>query len=303
MKKGLFTIILFFPICIAAQSVNPFFPVHQGDYWEYLYFEPQRSDIAQVQLVIDSTDYNGTTYFRRFGNLYYSGDIYPGGHYMIDLLGDVYTLPDWKILPHNAADLDWWVVYEDNSGVQEIAKVDTVYPDTLFSRTTQIMTISYFGGSDTIPPFEGASHNSLTFARGFGIVSGSEAFGGELGPSIDIRGARIDSVEYGYLVKVQEEGPVIPITLQLFPNFPNPFNMQTRIQFVLAYATAVKLVIYNVRGQLVRTLISKTHLEAGQHFVTWNGTNQAGEDVPSGIYFSVLSIHHQQRMRTMTVIK
>ncbi len=67
--------------------------------------------------------------------------------------------------------------------------------------------------------------------------------------------------------------------------YPNPFNPQTSIYFSLQEAANVSLKIYNVRGQLVKTLHNDKRLPAGEHQENWNGVNNDGTRVPSGIYF------------------
>ena len=69
----------------------------------------------------------------------------------------------------------------------------------------------------------------------------------------------------------------------LYPNYPNPFNPETRIRFQLAENSNVRLMIYDVLGRKVRTLVSK-RMDAGHHVLNWNGLNDAGADVASGMY-------------------
>ncbi len=69
----------------------------------------------------------------------------------------------------------------------------------------------------------------------------------------------------------------------LYPNFPNPFNPETRIRFQLAKQSDVKLMIYDVLGRKVRTLVSNK-MNAGNHVVNWNGLNDEGAVVASGMY-------------------
>ena len=64
---------------------------------------------------------------------------------------------------------------------------------------------------------------------------------------------------------------------------PNPFNPTTTISFDLAKAGKVKLNIYNIKGQLVRSLVNED-LYAGNHKVIWNGTDGRNRRVASGIY-------------------
>ncbi len=72
-------------------------------------------------------------------------------------------------------------------------------------------------------------------------------------------------------------------TARLDPNFPNPFNPSTTLPFVLPAATSVRLVIYNLAGKRVRTLVD-ADLPAGDHHVVWDGRDERGASVPSGSY-------------------
>jgi hypothetical protein len=84
------------------------------------------------------------------------------------------------------------------------------------------------------------------------------------------------------------EGPDIPEADALNQNFPNPFNPSTTVAFDLAKPATVRIGIYDVSGRLVRTLVDRS-MEAGSHEVGWNGTNNAGIGVPSGLYFYRMS--------------
>ena len=75
----------------------------------------------------------------------------------------------------------------------------------------------------------------------------------------------------------------IPKEFELVQNYPNPFNPSTTITFAVPKAGEVKLSVYNLKGQLVRTLVSGP-AAAGWHKVVWDGTNQQENQVASGIY-------------------
>ncbi len=76
---------------------------------------------------------------------------------------------------------------------------------------------------------------------------------------------------------------VLPTEFALEANYPNPFNPSTTISFALPQASEVTLAIYNVRGQLVRTLVSGALL-AGRHQAIWDGRDAGGAQVASGLY-------------------
>jgi hypothetical protein len=94
----------------------------------------------------------------------------------------------------------------------------------------------------------------------------------------------------------------VPATYQIEQNQPNPFNPETVIKYALPSATQVSVRIYNVVGQLVKTLVDD-YQPAGQHQVVWNGTNENGERVASGIYlYRFVTPDHQKTLK-MTLLK
>jgi hypothetical protein len=94
----------------------------------------------------------------------------------------------------------------------------------------------------------------------------------------------------------------VPKTYGLSQNYPNPYNLQTQIAYQLPQAGMVLLKIYNIRGELVRTLV-KEHKPAGYYTVTWDGKNGDGVAVSSGIYFYRLSSESFSATRKMVMIK
>ena len=81
----------------------------------------------------------------------------------------------------------------------------------------------------------------------------------------------------------------LPTTYDLAQNYPNPFNPETRICFQLPENAPVELSLYNVQGQLIRTLIND-QLAAGYHTVHWNATNEQGQPVSGGVYIYKLRV-------------
>ncbi len=77
--------------------------------------------------------------------------------------------------------------------------------------------------------------------------------------------------------------------LKLYNNFPNPFNPETTIRFSIPQESKVELIIYNIKGQKVKTLVE--HIcEMGINTVVWNGTNDSGKQVSTGVYFYKLNV-------------
>lgn len=96
-----------------------------------------------------------------------------------------------------------------------------------------------------------------------------------------------------YLGIWKEPPPEDSLTMNLlFQNVPNPFNNNTLIVFQIFTRKSsenVKLRVYNVRGQLIRTLVSEPK-SSGKYSVYWNGRDDIGEGVNSGIYFCHLQV-------------
>jgi len=105
------------------------------------------------------------------------------------------------------------------------------------------------------------------------------------------------SVETG----VEDDG-ALPKALSMAPNFPNPFNPQTTIRFALPRSGEVDLAVIDLAGRRVATLVDGP-LPAGQHRVTWNGRDDAGRRVSSGIYFSKVSFGGEVRSSKMIMLK
>jgi hypothetical protein len=95
--------------------------------------------------------------------------------------------------------------------------------------------------------------------------------------------------------------PSIP-RLVLYPPYPNPFNPETTIRYSLAEPTDITLNIYNTKGQMVRQL-EKCTKNAGAYQVIWNGKDNSGKDVSSGIYFCVLSGGKDKQFQKMVLCK
>jgi hypothetical protein len=101
---------------------------------------------------------------------------------------------------------------------------------------------------------------------------------------------------------VENEKPVAPADFELSQNYPNPFNPETNIAYNINKKADVSLVIYNMLGQKVRTLVNESKT-AGSHNITWNGKNENGIQVPSGIYFYQLKTNAQTAMEKMVMVK
>ena len=95
---------------------------------------------------------------------------------------------------------------------------------------------------------------------------------------------------------------VMPEQYGLNQNYPNPFNPTTQISFALPEEASVKLEIYDLRGQLVKTLVD-SKLDIGYHTIEWDATNDRGFRVPTGVYFYKLTTSKFTKTMKMVLIK
>ncbi len=94
----------------------------------------------------------------------------------------------------------------------------------------------------------------------------------------------------------------IPKFTSLKGNYPNPFNPETAIHFGLKSNEKVSLVIYNIKGQIIRTLINQ-NMKAGNHSIVWNGKNNSNRTVGSGVYFYKFTAGKYQKVQKMLLLK
>lgn len=125
-------------------------------------------------------------------------------------------------------------------------------------------------GLDVGDDMDGDGMSEIVFSRG-------STRGGETAPAIFIMEGSLKPVGI-------EDGDGVVRSFKLLQNYPNPFNPETSITFSLPVAGVVQLDIFNLLGQKVRTLVNGLR-EASVHTVQWNGKNDAGVQVPSGLYF------------------
>ena len=147
---------------------------------------------------------------------------------------------------------------------------------------------------------------------------GDYAYEPQLDDNLDIKGV----VEYSFgnykieprfdedieeNTSVEEDDDEI-IETKLYGNFPNPFSPSaltypsTTIRFTLAKTSKVELIIYNIKGQVVRQFTEKS-LEPGRHKIEWNGRNSANVELSSGVYFYRLKTNQNSFIKKAIILK
>jgi len=117
------------------------------------------------------------------------------------------------------------------------------------------------------------------------------------------QGKKIDNIKIVSNLPADNAGSEVPSVISgLYSNYPNPFNPTTNIKFGLKNDSHVNISIYNVRGQKVKTLIDN-EMESGIHQEIWNGTDDKGSTVSSGIYFYKFKADSRTETKKMILMK
>ena len=129
-----------------------------------------------------------------------------------------------------------------------------------------------------------------------------------------IGGATVLTSPWGPVAAVEEYNPLAtrvedifwiqnnPTKFLLHQNYPNPFNPQTMIEYQLPQTCHVRLVVYNLLGQKIATLLDQSQ-QAGQFNVVWDGKDSYGRVVPSGVYFYRLETENFSEMKRMIMLE
>ncbi len=117
------------------------------------------------------------------------------------------------------------------------------------------------------------------------------------------------STDYGqtwnynhHTTNIKEKDNSFLKTYYLSQNYPNPFNGETHIEFYLPFKETIELAIYSITGEKIRTLRKEQTLP-GRHSVRWDGTNQQGQAVASGLYFYQLKTPNYQQSKKLLYIR
>jgi hypothetical protein len=94
----------------------------------------------------------------------------------------------------------------------------------------------------------------------------------------------------------------LPDDLRFFPNYPNPFSDQTTLEYVLPDPGTVRLAVYDVLGRQVRVLVDENQ-QAGRHTVQWDGRDESGRRLASGVYLARLMVGGTTKVRKMTFVR
>jgi hypothetical protein len=114
--------------------------------------------------------------------------------------------------------------------------------------------------------------------------------------------ADASSISVTVVVVTSESKTLLPDAFSLSQNYPNPFNPETAIRYALPHDCLVELSIYNILGQKVKTLI-KEYQSAGYKTIHWDGRDDEGKEVGSGVYFYKIKADSYIDVKKMALLK
>ena len=229
--------------------------------------------------------------FDNSGTLY--GALETGEIYTIDLTNGTYqyvstALIELVAICFEPATNELWATIKGGFGVpkDQIFKIDVATGDTtLVGQTgfanTPTNALAFdeqgvlYGVKGTGPQISDLFTIDLNTAEG--TIVGSVGLQALTGLAFDETGVVND-------VKEDEDNNTVPTDFVLSQNYPNPFNPSTSIEFSVPVNSNVTLIIYNLLGEVVTTLVNE-EISAGHYSVVWNGNDKSGNQVTSGIYF------------------
>ena len=91
-------------------------------------------------------------------------------------------------------------------------------------------------------------------------------------------------------------------SFDIYPNYPNPFNPVTTLQYVLPENAMVNIIIYDMMGRQVKTLVNGSQT-VGYKSIQWNATNTAGQPVSAGIYLYTIETGEFRQTKKMVLLK
>ena len=146
---------------------------------------------------------------------------------------------------------------------------------------------------DQIDPIVTKNNNTLvSVVWRDGLSSGKEP----------IHGLYMQRVNTGTFTPANDLAVDTPAPFKSLGNYPNPFNPETKIAFNMNFTAEVKIDVFNIKGQKIKSLVNEL-MEKGNHTVLWNGTNDQNNPVSSGLYFYKISTKDHSSTHKMLLLK
>jgi hypothetical protein len=297
-----------------------FFPLQNGDYWEYtswsldMYAEPQYdSSVFSVEVIGDTLLANGFEYkilhekfiypaayipdssndFERIDSSNGCVYVYLGRNYIgngISTKSDEGMIDSLFAQPGDFF-MSWWSTSTAANDYGTGMTCESIVNDTVLGMPTKVRQMSTRISLDDYGNYE--------LAKGLGLFSQGDVWlGGAAWGANNLVYAKINGIEYGAkITALKNGGSVPPSGFALFQNYPNPFNPSTVISYQLPRNTSVTLEVYDALGRMVETLVNECQ-SAGPHSLAFSARG-----LPSGVYFYRLQAGSFRQTKKLMVIK
>lgn len=265
-----------------------YYPLHVGDIWQY---EDRSIKEIETHKITGDTTINNQIYY--IFHVTWSNPSIPERFYYRTLNDSLWVVE----YARDSGDGSWReiTVYKLKAGVRESweslsgpTTLENFGTFTIFSQPQPALFYGVFNGFFT--------HQEI-LVKELGFV---QRFGTGETSTTTLQGAIIDGKQFGNITHVENSELLPPSTVTLKANYPNPFNIETRISYEIPSSGFVSLKIYNIQGEEVRILLANT-VSKGTHSITWDGKNNIGKIVSSGLY--IYQVRYKTNNEVMVLAK
>ncbi len=237
-------------------------------------------------------------------NIYIGGGL---GHNIISAEfegGNIKDTTNWKysIIYPNTPDIYSAITYKDSNGVVDTVKtVNNAFVSKLYAKNTDL---NNDGHQDIIMPYQGLNDSTtITHLKWNSSTTQYDTTSYKKIKNPKAWGIRVLEASTGTGIKATDMTIIMPKDFKLEQNYPNPFNPSTIIRFSLPVDKNISLTIYDILGRKIKTLIDNQEYHKGTYEARWDGTNNFGSKVASGIYIYTLRFGNFQKSLKMNLLK
>ncbi len=296
---------ILFPCTLPAQSQWSFYPLQMGDFWRY---QISRGGIYGYnrETIVDSLMIEGEWFRIKRLQEYTGGEGFTylrqqDSTFITERPGLGQYAPFRRVYKIDANDGETWLVEisPDDSSRKEWAQLDSTAQVTIFGRERTSKHYRFWREHNG----ELQSTNFRVLVDSLGLVQVRGGDGGVSLHDVDLVGAVINGVTYGDPVSVNENTGPVPADELVVLHYPNPFSAVTQIEVNAKSplnAQLLHVTVYNLNGQKVRSVYRGLFNTSRPFRATWNGNNDFGRRLPSGVYFIQVRLGRQvQTKRTI----
>ena len=220
-------------------------------------------------------------------------------------LGDVWPVGTASISGDESSQIEYSVHFTNRWGDRDLGADQLIVWD-VFNRSIHSVDVPGIG---TIPAEGSVYVRNTTDEMGnasLEVDAAAEAFL-SIEASTEVQNAAGKelylAVDFSAAWAAAKQAAAVPLANSLSQNYPNPFNPETTIRYDLSSDAMVSLTVYNIMGQVVRKLVDGESQAAGQYQAVWDGRNERGASVASGMYFYLLHAGDYVAKRKMVLLR